>query len=250
VVDYDDATFHLYDSHPRRLVRGLLSRKLEPLLKRAAACICGNDYLRDYAARFCPNSVIIPTVLDTDHFVPPPAPPAMLRVGWIGTPTNWPNVAPLLPAILPVLARHKAVLRVIGAGALARPGPGIELVEWSEAEEVAELQAMSVGIMPLRDLPFMRGKCGYKLIQYMACGAPVIASPVGVNSAIVNARGSGLLATTPEEWAAALDRLLSDPALRATMGAAGRRTVVEHYSLTSQQPRLLRTLTEAAGRHG
>jgi len=250
VVDFDDAIFHLYDRHPRGLVRGLLGRKLEPLLRRAAACMCGNDYLLDYARQFCRAGILVPTVLDADHYVPAsaPVPPSVPRVGWIGTPTNWRNVAPLLPAILPIIRRHGAVLRAIGAGAWARPEPGLEVVEWSEADELAELQAMSVGIMPLQDLPFQRGKCGYKLIQYMACAVPVVASPVGVNRDIVNAQDSGLLAETPEEWVAALDRLLSDPALRAAMGMAGRRTVEAQFSLAVQEPRLLGALTEAAGR--
>lgn len=246
VVDYDDAIFHNYDRHRRPLARALLGRKLEPLLKRAAACICGNAYLLDYAQRFCPGSVLIPTVLDTDHYAPPSMPPPALRVGWIGTPTNWQNVEPLLPAMLPAIQRHGAVLRAIGAGAAARPAPGLELADWREAEELAELQAMSVGIMPLLDEPFQRGKCGYKLIQYMACGVPVVASPVGVNAEIVGDRSSGLLADSADQWVAALDRLLSDPALRVTMGAAGRATAVEKFSLAAHQPRLLRTLMDAA----
>jgi glycosyltransferase involved in cell wall biosynthesis len=246
VVDYDDAIFHNYDRHRRPIARALLGRKLEPLLKRAAACICGNEYLLDYARRFCPASVLIPTVLDTDRFAPAPAPPTSPRVGWIGTPTNWQNVEPLLPFILPEIQRHGAVLRAIGAGAGARPAPGLELVDWREEDELAELQAMSVGIMPLLDEPFQRGKCGYKLIQYMACGVPVVASPVGVNAGIVGDRGSGLLADNPATWVAALDRLLSDPALRATMGAAGRATAVDKFSLAAHQPRLLRILLDAA----
>lgn len=246
VVDYDDAIFHTYDRHRRPIARALLGRKLEPLLKRAAACICGNDYLLDYARRFCPESVLIPTVLDTDHYVPPPSPPPRPRVGWIGSPTNWQNVEPLLPALISAIARHGAALRAIGAGAGARPAPGLELVDWREEDELAELQAMSIGIMPLLDEPFQRGKCGYKLIQYMACGVPVIASPVGVNAQIVGDRGSGLLAESADQWVAALDRLLSDPALRATMGAAGRATAVEKFSLAAHQPRLLRTLLDAA----
>jgi len=246
VVDYDDAIFHLYDRHRRGPVRALLGRKLEPLLRRAAACICGNDYLLDYARRFCPASVLIPTVVDTDSYRPAEAPPAVPRVGWIGTPTNWQNVMPLLPAILPEIERHGGELRAIGAGAGAQPAPGLVLADWREPEEMAELQAMSVGIMPLLDAPFQRGKCGYKLIQYMACGVPVIASPVGVNASIVNDRGAGLIAESPAEWVAALDRLLSDEGLRADMGAAGRATVEEKFSLAAHQPRLLRTLLDAA----
>jgi hypothetical protein len=249
VLDYDDAIFHSYDSHPNPLVRGLLGRKLEPLLSRAAAAMCGNAYLKAYAERFCPNSVIVPTVLDTGIYKPAEGlaaerPPA---VGWIGSRTTWANVEPLLPFILPVLRAHGARLRVIGAGPGSRGIEGVDAVEWSEAGEVAELQAMDVGIMPLLDQPFQRGKCGYKLIQYMACGLPTLASPVGVNSEILADGSSGFLAASPTEWADRLGALLDDPALRARMGAEGRRIAVERYSLSSQQPRVLAILRAAAG---
>lgn len=250
VCDYDDAIFHSYDAHRRPLVRRLLGRKLEPLLSRAAAAMCGNSYLQAYARRFCRNSVIVPTVLDTEAYRPAPQPrsaegPAV--VGWLGSPTTWANVEPLLPAILPVLKARGARLRAIGAGPRARGIEGVDAVEWSEAGEVAELQAMDVGIMPLLDQPFQRGKCGYKLIQYMACGVPAIGSPVGVNSEIVADGSSGFLAAGPEEWAARLETLLADPGLRARMGAQGRRIAAERYSLASQQPRLLSILRAAAG---
>lgn len=250
VCDYDDAIFHSYDAHRRPLVRRLLGRKLEPLLSRAAAAMCGNSYLQAYAQRFCPNSVIVPTVLDTEAYRPASQPRSgegSPVVGWLGSPTTWVNVEPLLPAILPVLKARGARLRAIGAGPRARGIEGVDAVEWSEASEVPELQAMDIGIMPLIDQPFQRGKCGYKLIQYMACGLPTIGSPVGVNSEIVADGSSGFLAAGPEEWAARLDTLLADPGLRARMGAEGRRIAAERYSLAAQQPRLLSILRAAAG---
>lgn len=251
VLDFDDAIFHIYDQHRRGLVRRLLGRKLEPLIARAAACICGNAYLRAYAGRFCPETVEIPTVVDTDLYCPPTSPvrDGPLVVGWLGSPTTWLNVEPLLPTILPLLRAHNAVLHVIGAGAAAQEEPGLRTFDWAEARELADLQAMDIGIMPLLDRPFQRGKCGYKLIQYMACGIPAIASPVGVNSEIV-AAGGGLLASTPEEWRDALARLLGDAALRRRLGAAGREAAVARYSLASQAPRVLAVLRTAVERHG
>ncbi|HEX8654755.1 MAG TPA: glycosyltransferase family 4 protein [Allosphingosinicella sp.] len=248
VCDYDDAIFHGYDRHRRWVVRKLLGRKLEPLLSRAAAAMCGNAYLQHYARRFCSNSVIVPTVVDTDAYQPATASRhAPLTVGWLGSPTTWVNVEPLLPALLPVLRARGARLRIIGAGPPARGIEGIEAVDWSEADEIGELQAMDVGIMPLLDQPFQRGKCGYKLIQYMACGVPTVASPVGVNAEIVADGSSGFLAAGPAEWAARLDTLLADAPLRARMGVEGRRIAVERYSLASQQPRVLSILRAAAG---
>lgn len=250
VVDYDDAIFHGYDEHRRGLVRRLLGRKLEPLLARAAAAMCGNAYLKAWAERFCPASVVVPTVVDTGVYRPAAAaaaaPGSPLVVGWLGSPTTWVNVEPILPAILPLLRERGAVLRVIGAGPRARGIDGVEALDWAEAREVADLQAMDVGIMPLLDEPFQRGKCGYKLIQYMACAVPVLASPVGVNAEIVAEGVNGFLPTSPEEWTRRLAALLDDAALRRAMGEEGRRIAETRYSLASQQPRVLDILRTAA----
>lgn len=247
VCDYDDATFHTYDRHRSGAVRQMLGNKLEPLLSRATACICGNDYLKAYAEQFCPNSVTIPTVVDTDTYVPRKCrgngPPV---VGWIGSPSTWQNVEPLLPTLLPRLRRLGVVFRVIGAGPKAEGIEGIDAVSWSENTEIASVQGLDIGIMPLLDEPFQRGKCGYKLIQYMACGIPVVAAPVGVNSQIVDNGVNGFLASSEAQWLEALDRLIADKELRVAMGAKGRERAVQEYSLAAQQPNLLRVLCQAA----
>src|SRR6056297_1871598 len=103
---------------------------------------------------------------------------------------------------------------------------------------------MDIGVMPLPDTPWMRGKCGYKLIQYMACGLPVIASPVGVNAEIVEHGVNGFLVGTDEEWKSALTILLKDPDLRRRMGREGRKKVEREYSLQVQGPRVARLLRE------
>lgn len=248
LFDYDDAIFHMYDRHRRPIVRRLLGGKLAPLLRSASVCLCGNAYLRDYAARYCPDSIIVPTVVDTDRYVPRPEagagrPPV---VGWIGSPSTWAYVAPLLPGILPLLKARGIRLRAVGAGAAAQGIEGVDAVEWSEAREIAEVQAMDIGIMPLPDEPWAHGKCGYKLIQYMACGLPVVASPVGVNSEIVTAGENGFLAEGPQDWILALERLIDDPALRRAMGERGRARIVERYSLAAQAPRVLAALRMVA----
>ncbi len=131
----------------------------------------------------------------------------------------------------------------IDAAALGLP---MASVPWSEQTVAQDIARLDVGIMPLVDAPFERGKCGYKLIQYMACGLPVVASPVGVNRQIVEHGVNGFLAETPEQWATALRTLCADPALRARMGAAGRRKVEQHYSLQVTAPRLVQILRRAA----
>ena len=124
--------------------------------------------------------------------------------------------------------------------------PGHVNVPWREETEATEVSRFDVGVMPLPDEPFERGKCGYKLIQYMACGIPVVASPVGVNRQIVRHGESGFLASTAEEWIQALQLLHGDVALRKRMGAAGRRFFEREYSLQSTAPRLAEILRNAA----
>jgi glycosyltransferase involved in cell wall biosynthesis len=251
LYDFDDAIFHNYDENRSPLIQKLLARKLEPLLRRAQACACGNLYLWNYAKRFCENSIILPTVVDTEIYVPrreeePNGPPV---IGWIGSPSTWTNVRPLLPVLREIAGNGQARVRAIGAGTQAEGDRfyGLELVEWTEATEVAEVQNMDIGIMPLLDLPFQRGKSGYKLIQYMACGLPTIASPIGVNSEIMIEGETGFLATSADEWRASLRQLIDDAELRRRMGAAGRRRAEAEYSLATQGPRLV-SLMQSLGR--
>ncbi|GAA3786523.1 glycosyltransferase family 4 protein [Qipengyuania pelagi] len=241
VYDIDDAIFHMYDTHRSPVVRQLLGRKLLPLVRQAAICVCGNEYLADYVTSAGGNALVVPTVVDTDIFKPSieGSDNRPLTVGWIGSPSTWRYVEPLLPTLLPALSRLHARFRVVGAGPAAKGIAGIDAVEWSESNEVADLQAMDIGLMPVPDEPWARGKCGYKLIQYMACGVPGIASPVGVNRDIIDHGVDGLFARTEAEWTHALDQLAHDSALRQRMGEKGRAKVMNHYSLQSQQPIVL-----------
>jgi hypothetical protein len=106
---------------------------------------------------------------------------------------------------------------------------------------------MDIGIMPLTDTPWSRGKCGYKLIQYMACGLPVVASPVGVNTHIVEHGVNGFLAASDAEWRDALYKLARDPGLRQKMGTAGRLKVETDYSLAAWGPRVAAMLSHVVG---
>ena len=249
VYDYDDAIFHIYDAAKTPLVRRLLGTKLQPLLSRVSACTCGNDYLASYARRFCPRTLVVPTVVDTDRYaVRPRNGRNPLTIGWIGSPSTWSQVRFLLPLLSKLCADGAMRFRVVGAGHAAHRDvfAGMELVDWSEDREIADIQAMDIGIMPLLDGPFIRGKSGYKLIQYMACGLPTIASPIGVNREIVEEGVTGFLAADLGEWEAALHRL-EDRALRLRLGAAGRARAVERYSLASQAPRLIELFRSLAG---
>jgi glycosyltransferase involved in cell wall biosynthesis len=253
IYDSDDAIFHQYDRHPNPLVRAMLGRKLEPLLRGARLAICGNAYLRDYAARFCRRVEIVPTVVDTDAYRPVPGerPDRPVTLGWIGSPSTWTYMRPMVP-LLEALRRELGLrIRIVGAGEQAEDlPPGWEALPWSEASEIGLIQGMDIGIMPLPDEPWARGKCGYKLIQYMACGLPVIASPVGVNAEIVTEGRDGFHARDEAGWAGAIRRLARDAALRTEMGAQGRARIARNYSLAIHGPRLagmIREVVEEAG---
>ncbi len=213
VVDYDDAIFHQYDQHKSPIVRAMLGGKLKPLLRRYGPA-------------------------------PVPGTDGPITVGWIGSPSTWTFVKPLVPLLMEAAQRRNLAIRIVGAGPQADVPPRFEFLPWSETDEIALIQGMDIGIMPLPDEPWARGKSGYKLIQYMACGLPVIASPVGINSDIVGHGENGFVASTPQEWAAAIDVLAGDSRLRRAMGAAGRLKIERAYSLAVHGPRLAGMLHE------
>ncbi|MCD9032754.1 glycosyltransferase family 4 protein [Luteimonas sp. Y-2-2-4F] len=249
-VDYDDAVFHRYDRHRSALVRRLLGRKLDRLMRRADLVTAGNDYLAARARDAgCRRVEWLPTVVDLARY-PPPSPPAAHApavVGWIGSPSTAGYLHAVSAALAPLQAEGLVRCVAVGARADQLAGTPFEARPWREDAEVEALRGFDIGIMPLPDGPWERGKCGYKLIQYMACGVPVVASPVGANLGIVAAGEHGWFAGTPAQWAQAVRSLAADPDLRARMGAAGRRRVEAVYSLQAQATRAIGMLRELGG---
>ena len=241
VLDYDDAVYHLYEAHRQPLVRALLADKHAAAMRRAALVVAGNATLAERARVAGATRVeVVPTVVDLDRYPAPPKrrpdgePP---RVCWIGQTSTASFLVPYRELFELLAAAGRARFVAIGIDA-DRLGLPMDSLPWSEAGEAAAIASCDIGIMPLDDGPFERGKCGYKLIQYMACGLPVVASPVGANRDIVEHGVTGYLAETPEQWREALSTLASDPALRARMGAAGRKRVEKKYSLQVSGPAL------------
>lgn len=150
---------------------------------------------------------------------------------WIGSPYTSHYLYDIAPALAEVCKEGKAQVRLIGAGSIDLPNVPFETFPWSEETEVSLIQECHVGIMPLTDSPWERGKCGFKLIQYMGCSLPVIASPVGVNTEIVDEGVNGYLASSKEEWIEKLTTLRNSPSLSTTIGATGRKKVEQEYSL-------------------
>ncbi len=251
VLDYDDAVFHYYDQHRNSLVRHLFAEKHPALMRGAAMVVAGNQYLADFATQAGARRVeMVPTVIDLDRYPAegrrlPKSDTALPCIGWIGQRSTASFLSPYKSLFERISAAGQTRFTAIGIDAQSLGLP-MESVAWSEDTEVQSIAHFDIGIMPLIDEPFARGKCGYKLIQYMACGLPVVASPVGVNRQIVEHGVNGFLAETPAHWEQALQALLADEGLRQRMGQAGRGKVEHQYSIQATGPRLAMLLKEAA----
>lgn len=248
IFDYDDA-FHLkYRSGRLGRLAPWLAGKIDRLIAGAAAVTAGNAHLAAHARRFNANVTVLPSVVDTDHYRPLEAPRpdgAPFTVGWIGSPSTAPYLQLLVEPLQQLASEHPVRLLVIGGTPPRIPGVEVIAQPWSLEQEVPLIQQFDVGVMPLPDTPWTRGKCAYKLIQCLACGVPVVASRVGANVEALPAH-SGLLASTSEEWYAAFRRLAADPDLRQHMGASGRRWIEQRYSLCSALPTLVQLIRTAA----
>jgi glycosyltransferase involved in cell wall biosynthesis len=250
VADYDDAVFHRYDLHENLLIRALLGKKIDVIMRQATTVVVGNEYLADRASHAGARKIeCLPSVVDINRYTVKKKPGGQFRIGWIGSPVTTPYLGLIRDALEEVSKQTGAGLVLVGAGG-EDPLPGVpkDVLPWNEESEVAHIQSFDVGIMPLPDGPFEQGKCGYKLIQYMACGLPVVASPVGVNTRIVEQGKTGFLASSNADWVRALTKLSKNVGMRAALGKAGRTKVEQAYSLQVTAPRLREILTEAASR--
>jgi glycosyltransferase involved in cell wall biosynthesis len=248
VLDYDDAVFHYYDLHRNSVVRALLGDKHPEMMRSAALVIAGNAYLASYANQAGAKHIeVVPTVIDLDrypmqtHPIAPTMPPC---VGWVGQRATESFLVPFQSLFERLVASGVARFSAIGIDARSL-GLAMESVPWTEQTEVESIASFDIGIMPLVDEPFERGKCGYKLIQYMACGLPVVASPVGVNRQLVEHGVNGFLAETADQWEQALQTLLADGNLRQRMGKAGRLKVEQQFCIQVTGPKLAVLLATA-----
>lgn len=247
VVDYDDAIFHTYDRHRSRWVRRLLGQKLNGLLRSARHVTVGNTYLQQYVESHGARSVTqIPTVVDAARYTVSPQPTAdELRIGWIGSAATSMYLDVVKDALVSLSRKQRIKLVTIGAPPLRGFDVPLEQHPWTEESENALLGSVHLGIMPLRDGEWERGKCGYKLIQYMAAGRPVVASPVGINREIVT-RDVGYLPSKDSEWVEAISALANDRNKRIAYGVAARRLVESKYSLQVTAPLFVSQLRKAA----
>jgi glycosyltransferase involved in cell wall biosynthesis len=253
VFDYDDAIPFRQEPRGGSYESVTRRRRFDRACALADAFTCGNDYL----ASLCnapgkpllvapsPVPLDVPRVSSADR-------PGPSRVGWIGAPGNLDSLRAIAPALREISRRRDLVLVVISETgfdetASEMEGVLVEHVPWALASQERAIADLDVGIMPLDDSPWSRGKCAYKLLQYMAAGLPTVASPVGMNAQVVTHEENGLLAASRDDWVAALEALLSDPTLRARLGMAGRETVERRFSYPHQARRWYDFLEQVAG---
>jgi len=221
--------------------------------RRALACMgkarlvtVSTSFLADHARQHAAHVEVLPSCVDPevqplhdhhagDHLV----------IGWIGSHTTAPYLEPVLPLIAGLHERDARIRLVVVGGDTGLRNDWIEHRPWSEATQAADLASFDVGIMPLPDSDWTRGKAGYKLLQYFSAGVPAVASPVGVNAELV-ADGRGFTADGDSEWVRALTDLLRDPHERHERGQAARRFVKEHYSYQRWAPELAALLRSLA----
>ena len=249
VFDFDDAVFLPNSNILTPALRFLKCPwKVEKILRMSRSVIVANGYLEAYARRFNTNVSVIPTVVDTAHLpVKQHNENGKPVVGWIGTSSTSVYLEGILPVLEKLAERHSFTLRVIGS---QRPiqarGVEVQSRRWSFEEDEALCRTVDIGIYPLPDTPWARGKAAFKAIQYMAAGLPVVASPVGMTAEVIQDGVNGFLASTESEWLHKLSLLIEQPHLRKRLGEVGRKTVEGRYAYDVHKKRFLNVVREAS----
>jgi glycosyltransferase involved in cell wall biosynthesis len=234
ILDFDDAIFHNYDLHKSSLVRTFLGSKVPNIVSNASAIVTGSNYLYQFCKQYNANVYLIPTVVNLDKYPIKKDKAAAKVVGWIGSFYTSDYLKVTFEALERVLPEQEALLNLIGFNRASLPAvlkPYTNVISWNQQNEVEEIRKFAVGISPLIDSPFARGKCAFKSIQYMACGKPVVTSPVGANGELVKHKQNGFHANTSNDWYKYLSMLLNDSALASAIGEKNRKAVEDHYSL-------------------
>lgn len=240
ILDVDDAIW----LHPRGIFAGKLATRCD-------AVICGNAYLADYFSQHCERIFLLPTAVDATYFSPLRNLLAPTQIiGWSGTGSNLIELERIEPVLRIVMSRFpKAKLRVIcnhRPRLASLQADRVEFVCWTPSVEVSALQNLQIGLMPLQDTAWTRGKCAFKMLTYMACGVPIVASPVGMNADVLKLGNVGFGPSTQDEWVDALTTLLAEPDAARQMGDAGRAVIEDNFSVQILSARLAEIIRTVA----
>jgi glycosyltransferase involved in cell wall biosynthesis len=246
IYDFDDAFYLKYRRGVLGIAKPVLGDKFDAVMAGASAVTAGNQVLGQHARLYNDNTYHLPTVVDTVRYLPArEGRHEMFTVGWIGSPSTAPYLAELIGPLSVLGSEGPVRMVVIGGKAPLIPNVTVIELDWQESTEIELINSFDVGVMPLPDDDWSRGKCAFKLIQYMACAVPVIGSHVGANIDVIK-NECGLLASTPDDWIVGLRMLRDQPVKRTEMGQAGRERVVHHYSLHRNLPLLEAVIRQVA----
>jgi len=244
VVDYDDAIFHNYDLSANKLISFLLKNKINNVMKYSGCVVAGNSYLAKRAKDSGAGKVVVlPTVIDVNAYnVKKKDANSKIVIGWIGSPSTFKYVKKYTAVFSKLLHNQNVELHIVGATEDLGLGTNVKYLKWTEEREAHLISQFDIGIMPLENTPWELGKCAYKLIQYMGCSVPVVASAVGMNNEVVDEGINGFLVHSEEQWLDRLNQLIEDSELRESLGKKGRIKVESEYSVQKKQAVLLSVL--------
>jgi glycosyltransferase involved in cell wall biosynthesis len=243
VLDIDDAVWVHRGGHFARRLAGLCDH-----------IICGNQFLAEEFSRWNPNVTILPTSVDVDAFSPKTE---LFKsdhpiIGWMGLSSGFAYLYGVEPALREALGRHPgSVLRVVSDRPprfQSLPGNQVQYIRWTAENQVRMIQEMTIGIMPLDNTVSSRGKCSFKMLLYMACGLPVVVTPVGMNADVLQMGKVGFGAASERDWVDHLEVLLRNPEMGFQMGRVGREVVMQHFSIKALAPQLAKILLRVIGR--
>jgi glycosyltransferase involved in cell wall biosynthesis len=250
VFDFDDAIWNHDVSEGNKSFAWLKdASKTKRIIAHSDLIIAGNRYLADYAAQYNPNVLIIPTTIDTDEYKPVQERTENRKVviGWSGSITTIKHFELAIPFLTTLMAKYgnRIEIAVVGDGTYRNDSLGIIGKPWNKATELADLNMFDIGIMPIPNDDWSKGKCGLKGLQYMALSIPAAMSPVGVNAEIIQDGQNGFLAETDVEWVDKISKLIESNVLRKQLGIAARKTVLDHYSVKSQKENYVNAFEKA-----
>lgn len=257
VLDLDDATYVRYVSPTYGKIGSWLKffGKTDNLIRRSSAVLCGNAFIADHVTSVGGKPIVIPTVVNQEIFKPKASSRERMTMGWIGTHSTFPFLAKIMPVLDKLSGTFDFDLKIVGAGdqKLSAPKIRFQWLDWDLAREPDDFASLDIGLYPIfpegaANNEWIKGKSGFKAIQYMACGVPFVMSPVGVCGEIGEPGSTHFNAETEEDWYNSLSQLLSDQDLRRRMSGSARKFSLEHFGIDQQAEKIADTLTSVAHR--
>jgi len=248
IFDFDDALWvspDIYSHDPKvQAWYKIRTERLHYILSLAKKVITGSHYLANYARQFARNVEVIPSSVDLERYsLKPVLNTKRIVLGWIGSPENLGDLEVIFP-VLRKIAKEKIMIKIVSSRAPQITDIPIQFERWVVDRDIEYLHSFDIGLMPLNDTERNRGRCGFKAVQYMAVGLPVIASNVGAAGEVVVHQETGFIASSKEEWEKYLTLLISDKELRTRLGKAGRKRVETYFSIQANAPKWAEILQE------